>query len=246
MLEIVPCHLDEANSFVRQFHRHHGEVPGAKFSVGASRVKTLKELADELRQAWPNRNPLGQCAVTALVIQDALGGKLKRGMVGAVSHYWNELEDGSEIDFTREQFAEFSVSDVAYRTREYVLSYPDTVARYEALRSAVSISQVCGVAIVGRPVARMNQDGFTLEILRVATDGTKNACSALYAACWRAARAMGYRKVITYVLASESGVSVKAAGFKCIGQRGGGSWDRKTRPRVDKHPTQKKILWEMV
>jgi len=63
---------------------------------------------------------------------------------------------------------------------------------------------VRGVAIVGRPSSRMLQDGETLEVTRVATDGAINACSALYAACWRAARAMGYRRLVTYILADNS------------------------------------------
>lgn len=71
-----------------------------------------------------------------------------------------------------------------------------------------------GVAIVGRPVARMLQDGETLEVTRVATDGAINACSALYAACWRAVRAMGYRRLVTYILAEELGTSVRAAGLE--------------------------------
>ena len=60
--------------------------------------------------------------------------------------------------------------------------------------------QLVGVAIVGRPVSRYLDDGQTLEVNRLCTDGTKNACSMLYAAAWRAARAMGYRKMITYIL----------------------------------------------
>ncbi len=105
--------------------------------------------------------------------------------------------------------------------------------------------EVHGVAIVGRPVARMLQDGETLEVTRVATDGFKNACSSLYAACWRATRAMGYRRLVTYVLAEESGTSVRAAGWREIGKAGGGSWSRGNRPRVDKHPTQGKIRFEI-
>lgn len=104
---------------------------------------------------------------------------------------------------------------------------------------------ICGVAIVGRPVARGLQDGFTAEVTRVATDGTKNACSMLYAACWRAARALGYRKLVTYVLASETGGSVQAAGWKSIAEVRGRSWDCATRPRVDRHPKQDKIRWEI-
>jgi len=104
--------------------------------------------------------------------------------------------------------------------------------------------RVCGVAMVGRPVARMLDDGWTLEVNRVATDGTKNACSILYGAAWRAAKAMGYRKLVTYILDSEPGTSLRAAGWKCVGEAGGGKWGRESRPRVDKHPTQGKIKWE--
>ena len=60
-----------------------------------------------------------------------------------------------------------------------------------------------GVAICGRPVARRLDDGYTLEVNRLCTDGTPNACSILYAAAYRAARAMGYNKVITYILDTE-------------------------------------------
>ncbi len=58
--------------------------------------------------------------------------------------------------------------------------------------------ELVGVAIVGRPVSRYLDDGLTLEVNRLCTDGTKNACSMLYAAAWRAARAIGYRKIVTY------------------------------------------------
>ena len=100
------------------------------------------------------------------------------------------------------------------------------------------------MAIVGRPTARMSDDGLTLEVVRVATDGTKNACSALYGACRRAVFALGYKKLITYTLPEEGGASLRGAGWKLIGEAGGGSWNRKDRPRVDKHPLQKKIRWE--
>ena len=104
---------------------------------------------------------------------------------------------------------------------------------------------VVAVAIVGMPVARMLADGFTAEVTRLAaTEGTPNACSMLYAAAWRAARAMGYRRLVTYTLAEERGTSLVAAGWKRIGEAGGGIWDRKSRPRVDTHPTQAKIRWE--
>jgi hypothetical protein len=105
-------------------------------------------------------------------------------------------------------------------------------------------TEISGVAIVGRPVARALDDGYTVEVTRLCTDGTRNACSLLYAACWRAARAMGYRRCITYTLPEEGGASLRAAGWKLIGKAGGGTWNRKARPRVDTHPMQIKLRWE--
>lgn len=102
-----------------------------------------------------------------------------------------------------------------------------------------------GVAIVGKPVARMLSDGWTAEVVRPCTDGTRNACSMLYSACWRAARAMGYRRLITYTLPEEGGASLLASNWRCIGEAGGGSWSRKDRPRVDTHPTQSKLRWQV-
>jgi len=104
--------------------------------------------------------------------------------------------------------------------------------------------KVVGVAIVGRPVSRYLDDGLTLEVNRCCTDGTKNACSMLYSAAWRAARAMGYKKIITYILENESGTSLKASGYKCIGQAGGLRWTGKRKPTVDLYPAQMKIKFE--
>jgi hypothetical protein len=105
-------------------------------------------------------------------------------------------------------------------------------------------SELCGAVIVGRPVARMLQDGFTAEVNRCVTDGTKNCCSMLYGAAWRAAKAMGYRRLVTYTLPEEGGSSLRAAGWKLIGEAGGGSWSVPSRPRVDRHPLQTKLRWE--
>ena len=104
--------------------------------------------------------------------------------------------------------------------------------------------EVVGVAVVGRPVSRMLQDGWTAEVTRVATDGTRNACSMLYGAAWRAVRALGYRRLVTYTLPEEGGASLRGAGFQLIGEAGGGSWSRTDRPRVDLHPMQVKLRWE--
>jgi hypothetical protein len=92
----------------------------------------------------------------------------------------------------------------------------------------------------------MAQDGWTADVTHVATDGTKNACSMLYAACWRAARALGYRRMGTYNLKSESGASLRAAGWRVVGEvRPDRTWDCATRPRVDRNPKQGKLRWEM-
>lgn len=107
-------------------------------------------------------------------------------------------------------------------------------------------SELVGVVIVGRPVSRMRDDGLTLEVTRLATDGARNACSFLYGAAARAAFALGYRRIGTYILKSEPGTSLKAAGWKLIGERGGGSWSREIRPRLDKHSTEQKTLFEAI
>lgn len=104
---------------------------------------------------------------------------------------------------------------------------------------------VCGVAIVGRPVSRGADDGWTAEVTRCCTDGARNACSMLYAAAWRAVRALGYRKLITYTLAAEGGGSLRAAGFRVVGQVAGRSWSCQSRPRVDTAPQQDKLRWEI-
>ncbi len=144
-LHIVPCDLDEANTFISQYHRHHGPAVGHKFSIAISD------------------------------------------------------EDGI----------------------------------------------IHGVAIIGRPIARALDSGMTLEVTRLCTDGIKNACSSLYAAAWRAVRAMGYTKLVTYILNNEPGTSLLAAGWKCVGETKGGSWSCPSRPRVDKHPLQGKLRWEI-
>lgn len=102
----------------------------------------------------------------------------------------------------------------------------------------------CGACIVGRPNARGSQDGWTVEAVRVVTDGTKNASSKLLGAAWRAARALGYRRLITFTLHSESGSSLRAAGFTIVGETPGKSWSTPSRPRVDRHPLQKRWKWE--
>jgi len=111
---------------------------------------------------------------------------------------------------------------------------------------AALAGKIVGVAIVGRPVSRMRDDGATAEVTRLCSDGTRNVCSFLYGACARAAFALGFKRIGTYILASEPGTSLTAAGWRLIGKTGGGTWNRSDRPRIDKHPTQSKLLFEVV
>ena len=110
---------------------------------------------------------------------------------------------------------------------------------------AVLTGMVCGVVIVGRPVNRHLDDGLTLEVTRLCTDGTKNACSFLYGAASRAAFALGYKRIGTYILKSEPGTSLTAAGWRLVGETGGKSWSVPSRPRVDTHPLEPRLRFEV-
>ena len=107
---------------------------------------------------------------------------------------------------------------------------------------------VRGVAALGRPVARRLDDGQTLEVSRVATDGCKNACSALLGAARRVAFALGYRRIYTYTLPSEGGASLRGAGWILDGKTKGGNWVRSknshgSKRRNNDHPTGPKLRW---
>lgn len=104
--------------------------------------------------------------------------------------------------------------------------------------------RLVGIVIAGRPVSRYLDDGLTLEVTRLCTTGKRNACSMLYAAAARAAKAMGYRKIITYTLETEDGASVRAAGWQCCGSAGGTCWTGKRRPAVQEYPAIKKLRYE--
>jgi hypothetical protein len=111
--------------------------------------------------------------------------------------------------------------------------------------AAAEDGKIVGVAVVGRPVARhLDKDGYTAEVTRLCTDGTRNVCSFLYSAAWRVAKNMGYRRLITYILKSESGGSLEASGWKRLYETRGGSWSNEKRPRIDKHPLMPKICFE--
>jgi len=93
-----------------------------------------------------------------------------------------------------------------------------------------------GVAIAGRPVSRHRDNGLTLEVTRLCTDGIYNGCSKLYSAVARIAKEMGYAQVITYTLDCEIGSSLRASGWKCDGTSPGGVWSPSHRPRNKQFP----------
>lgn len=104
--------------------------------------------------------------------------------------------------------------------------------------------RLVGVAIVGRPVSRYLDDGQTLEVNRLCTTGERNVCSFLYGAAARAAKALGYQRILTYTLDTEPGTSLQAAGWKCAGPAGGKRWTGQRRPSADLYPAQMKLRYE--
>ena len=131
----------------------------------------------------------------------------------------------------------------------FVAAYHRHHKTMQGCKFCVAVSnttEVVGVAIIGRPVARRLDDGWTLEVNRCCTDGTKNACSMLYSAAWKAAKALGYKRLITYTMQEEGGASLRAANWKCLGLRGGGNWNVRSRPRIDTAALLQgqKLLWE--
>lgn len=104
--------------------------------------------------------------------------------------------------------------------------------------------QLSGVAIVGRPVSRYLDNGRTLEVNRLCSTGEKNVCSFLYGAAARAAKALGYSRIITYTLDTEPGTSLRAAGWTCNGTAGGKQWTGKRKPAAALYPAQMKLRYE--
>ena len=131
-------------------------------------------------------------------------------------------------------------------TNEYVKNPPPhkPVAGHKFSIGCEADGELVGVIIAGRPVSRYLDDGFTLEVTRLCTNGAKNACSFLYGAAARAAAAMGYKRIITYTLESENGASLRASGWICQGKAGGLRWTGKRQPKEDQYPAQMKLRYE--
>jgi hypothetical protein len=108
--------------------------------------------------------------------------------------------------------------------------------------------RLCGAAIVGRPVARLaGHPRDVLEVVRLVTDGTKNACSCLYGAAARVGKELGYLSIQTYILEEEHGVTLRASGWICEGLAGGGQWKHTDgNPRRTDQPIGMKTRWRRV
>ena len=139
--------------------------------------------------------------------------------------------------------APISFMDAAAFVREHHRHHTPPVGHKFSI-AAMAGGDLVGVVIVGRPVSRRRDDGLTLEVTRLCTTGHPNACSFLYGAARRAAFALGYLRIGTYTLKSEPGTSLRAAGWKLIGETPGKSWSVPSRQRDDKHPIEPKLVWE--
>lgn len=131
------------------------------------------------------------------------------------------------------------------QANEYVTAYHRHHKNVRGCKFCIALKadkEIVGVAICGRPVSRYYDDGITLEINRLCTNGYKNACSMLYGACCRIAKEMGYKKIITYTLESENGASLKASNFTCEGIAGGKIWTG-SRCRDNGVPQEFKKRW---
>ncbi|KAB4839555.1 hypothetical protein GMD88_18575 [Pseudoflavonifractor sp. BIOML-A6] len=122
----------------------------------------------------------------------------------------------------------------------------DPVHRDKLRVAAYDGDKLVGVAQLARPVSRMLDDGQTVEVVRLCTDGTHNACSFLYGRAARVARELGYSRIITYILDAESGASLRAAGWHKESDTKGGAWDCPSRPRKTTAPTNHKQRWAKV
>ena len=135
------------------------------------------------------------------------------------------------------------------QANEFVASFHrhhDPVHRDKYRIGAMLDGKLVGVVQVARPVARMLDDGKTVEVVRLCTDGTKDVCSFLYSKAARIAKEMGYSKIITYILCDESGDSLRAAGWQKEAATSGGSWNRPSRKRATTAPTVPKVRWSRI
>jgi len=140
------------------------------------------------------------------------------------------------------EIAPCTVKAATKKVREWHRHLPDIQGGLFAAQVVDPNGECVGVAIAGNP-SRVWQGQAKLVIQRVATQGHENACSALYGALCRAAKALGYREVWTYTLPHEPGTSLRAAGFMNMGLTNGGEWDRPSRRRKPANNSEPKRRW---
>ena len=158
----------------------------------------------------------------------------------------NEVECTAHLSYggnTMLRLKPISLRDANEYVRKYHRHHKP-VAGHKFSIGCEADGELVGVIIAGRPVSRYLDDGFTLEVTRLCTNGAKNACSFLYGAAARAAAAMGYKRIITYTLESENGASLRASGWICQGKAGGLRWTGKRQPKEDQYPAQMKLRYE--
>jgi hypothetical protein len=154
---------------------------------------------------------------------------------------WASVADRARLDPTQAGLAAMGHSHVGFQLLSVLFAAANGfVARHHRhagrvqggkfALGATSDSQLVGVVIVGRPVARGLDDTATLEVRRLCTTGAPNACSLLLGAARRATGAHGYRRLVTYTLATESCSSLRAAGWRPTGKVAPGSWSCPSRP----------------
>ena len=145
---------------------------------------------------------------------------------------------------TRLRLVRVSLNDANEFVAALHRHHPPVIGHKFSIGAAIAETLV-GVAIIGRPVSRRRDDGATLEVTRLCTDGTRNACSFLYGASAKAAFALGYQRIGTYTMPDEGGASLRASGWKLIAETPGRSWSVPSRPRADGHQLGTKLLWEL-
>lgn len=156
------------------------------------------------------------------------------------------MEQADKVDYVQLRVVPVSFTDACAFVASWHRHHQPPIGHKFSVGVADDAGTLRGVAMVGRPVARHYDDGLTLEVNRTATDGTPNANSMLYGAAWRAAKALGYGRLITYTQAGESGSSLRAAGWAVVAERSERKgWDTPSRPREGKSVDGiQRTLWE--
>lgn len=164
-----------------------------------------------------------------------------------LGHTVERPTDGPDSGHGRLTVVPVSFAEACAFVAQHHRHHQPPVGHLFSIGVADDAARIVGVAIIGRPVSRhLAADGLTAEVTRSATDGTPHANSCLYGAAWRAVKAMGYRRLVTYTQAGESGASLRGAGWRVVAHRPARKgWDTPSRPRVDRHETGvQRTLWE--